>query len=100
MPVFRLSPVDLLDPNWEASSHRGPAIVRARDEGAARAIAEKAFAVKTGFPPGQGIRVPPWNRPQLVKVEHIDDPRWQGDDGDGVLEPSFEQDLSSTGRRT
>lgn len=100
MPVFRLSPVDLLDPNWEASSHRGPAIVRARDESAARALAEKAFAVKTGFPPGHGIRVPPWTRPQLVKVERIDDPRWEGDDSDGVLDPSFEQDLNRAGRRT
>lgn len=100
MPVFRLSPVDLLDPNWEASSHRGPAIVRARDESAARAIAEKAFAVKTGFPPGHGIRVPPWTRPQLVTVGRIDDPRWQNNDGDGVLDPSFEQDLIHALRRS
>lgn len=99
MPVFRLSPVDLLDPNWEASAHRGPAIVRARDEAAARAIADKAFAVKTSFPSGHGIRVPPWTRPQLAKVEHVDDPRWRSDDSDGVLEPSFDLDLSAKPRR-
>ena len=41
MPLFRLSPVDLSDPNWEASSHRAAAIVRARDESAARTIEDR-----------------------------------------------------------
>lgn len=99
MPVYRLSPIDLVDPNWEASSHRGPAIVRARDEAAARLIADKAFAVKTGFPPGRGVRVPPWTRPQLVRVEPIDDPRWPGSGPDEVLHPDFDQDLQPAPRR-
>ena len=29
MPLYKLSPADLSDPNWQASSHRAAAIVRA-----------------------------------------------------------------------
>ena len=51
MPVWKLTPIDLDDPNWEASSHRSAAVVRAPDEDAARAAAAKAFDVATRFPP-------------------------------------------------
>jgi hypothetical protein len=53
-----LTPLDLLDPSWGVSSHRGVAIVRARDEEDARATAAKAFDVKTRFSPGKGPAVP------------------------------------------
>jgi hypothetical protein len=36
MPLWKLRPLDLSDPNWEASSHRGVVIVRAPDEETAR----------------------------------------------------------------
>ena len=49
MAIWRLTPVDLDDPSWEASSHRGYAIIRAENEDAAREIAQQAFGVKTGF---------------------------------------------------
>jgi hypothetical protein len=93
MPLFKLSPVDLTDPNWEASSHRAAAIVRARDENAARGIAAEAFDVRTGFRPGHGLRVPPWRRHELVHVEKIKDARWEVDGPDEVLYPSFGSDL-------
>ena len=89
MPLFKLSPADLSDPNWQASSHRAAAIVRARDESAARAIAAKAFDVSIGFQPGRGVRVPPWRREKLVHVERIEDPRWEAEGPDEVLYPSF-----------
>ena len=54
MPVWKLTPTDLSDPNWEASSHRGMAVVRAPDEAAARAAAAEAFDVPTRFPPTGG----------------------------------------------
>jgi hypothetical protein len=92
-------PIDLLDPNWETSSHRGAVVVRARDEASAREIAAKAFTVKTGFPAGHGTKVPPWTRPELVKVERLDDSKWQNYVGDGVLDPSFDLDLRSTRHR-
>ncbi len=99
MPLYKLSPIDVTDPNWEASSHRAAAIVRARDETAARAIAAKAFDVPTGFRPGRGLRVPPWKRRELVSLERIEDPRWEEDGVDEVLYPSFEASLRPTPRR-
>jgi hypothetical protein len=77
MPLWELTPVDLLDPNWEASSHRGRVIVRAVNEDAARDKAERAFGVKTRFKPGAGVRSPPWKRPALVKAEVIRDERYE-----------------------
>ena len=89
MPIWKLTPLDLHDPNWEASSHRGIAIVRARDEADARATAAKAFDAKTRFKPGKGQRLPPWKRVELVKVERIDDGRYEADGPAAVLTPSF-----------
>ena len=89
MPIWKLTPLDLRDPNWEASSHQGIAVVRARDEADARATAAKAFDAKTRFGPGKGKRLPPWKRAELVKVERIDDKRYQAEGPATVLEPSF-----------
>jgi hypothetical protein len=89
MPIWKLIPVDLLDPNWDASSHRGVAIVRAPDEAAARGAAAEAFDVATRFPPGAGVRVPPWGRATLVHAEQITDPRYDPDGPVQVLDPAF-----------
>ena len=62
MPLWKLQPLDLSDPNWEASSHRGLVIVRAPDEDSARDEARRAFGVKTRFSPGAGVTAPPWKR--------------------------------------
>lgn len=99
MPLFKLSPVDLTDPNWQASSHRAAAIVRARDESAARRIAAEAFDVSIGFRPGRGVRVPPWRRQELVYVEEIEDARWEAEGRDEVLYPSFGADLGGSHRK-
>jgi hypothetical protein len=77
MPLWQLMPVDPRDPNWEASSYRGKVIVRARDEWTARRKAERAFGVKTRFPPGEGVRAPPWLRPASVRAEIVEDPRYE-----------------------
>ncbi|HXP05077.1 MAG TPA: hypothetical protein VN808_13230 [Stellaceae bacterium] len=89
MTVWKLTPIDLLDPNWEASAHRGPAIVRAPDEATAREAAAKAFDVATRFPPGAAVRVPPWTRSVLVKAEAVDDPRYELHGPTQVLDPAF-----------
>lgn len=88
MAIFSLIPVDLNDPNWEASSHRGRVIVRAANEQQARAVAAEAFDVKTGFRPGQGMRFPPWTRASVVRAQRIDDPCFDGKGPAEVLEPA------------
>ncbi len=87
MTVWKLTPVDLLDSNWNASSHRGEVIVRARSEEAARALAADAFNVATRFSPGAGIQAPPWTRPSCVRAERITDERYPPDGPAEVLQP-------------
>ena len=99
MPIWRLEPRNLDDPNWEASSHRGPVLVRASSEASARETAEKAFGVKTRFVPGKGTHVPPWRRPQLVDAEIIENAVYTDEGPDEILEPSFARDLSDHERR-
>lgn len=77
MPLWKLNPTDLSDPNWEANSHRGMAVVRAPDEATARAAAAEAFDVPTRFPPTGGAKLSPWHSPALVKAERIGDPRYE-----------------------
>jgi hypothetical protein len=88
MPVWELSPVDPRDAAWEASSYRGRVIVRARDEAAARDAAEHAFAVKTRFKPGTGIKAPPWKRPALVTAAICTDPLYAGEGPTEILYPA------------
>ncbi|HUZ75378.1 MAG TPA: hypothetical protein VMU87_20535 [Stellaceae bacterium] len=87
MSVWKLTPIDLLDSNWNGSSHRGPVIVRARDEAAARTLAAKAFDVTTRFAPGTGITAPPWTRATLVRAERIKDDRYPVKGPWEVLDP-------------
>ena len=94
MAIWQLSPVDLSDPNWEASSHRGPAIVRAPDEKTAREVAQTAFGVKTMFKRHPRL-VAPWTRAELVYASHIEDERFDPEGPSGVLVPSFEADLAA-----
>jgi hypothetical protein len=89
MAIWSLVPLDPSNPNWLASSHRGVALVRAPTEERARAAAAKAFDVKTGFRPGQGVPVPPWTRSALVRAERVEDPRFDAEGPDEVLEPAF-----------
>ena len=80
--------MDLDDPNWEASSHRGPCVVRARNEADARATAAAAFDIRTGFRPGRGVTFPPWTRAALVKAERVGDSPYAADGPAEVLEPA------------
>lgn len=89
MPVWKLIPTDLADPNWEASSHRGAAVVRAPNEEAARKAAAEAFDVPTHFPPRAGAKFPPWHSPALVRAEQIEDARYEAKGPTEVLDPVF-----------
>lgn len=87
MALWKLTPIDPADPNWRASSYRGRAIVRAPDEKSAREVAAEAFDVRTRFPPGEGVKAPPWRRPGLVAAEPIEDERYDPEGPAEVLEP-------------
>jgi hypothetical protein len=95
MRIWRLSPVDLSDPNWEASAHKGIAIVRAENEEEARKLAQQAFGVKTRFAPGAGIIAPPWQRPEHVTAMIVLDSPYDPEGPPEVLQPSFARDLEA-----
>ncbi len=100
MPIWKLSPIDAGDPSWEASSHRGVVIVRAPDEDAAREEAQKRFGVKTAFPPGQGVKAPPWRRGHLARAQIIKDERYAPEGPSEVLFPTFDADLQPQSRKS
>lgn len=87
MPLWQLQPVDPTDSSWEASAYRGKVIVRARDEAMARRQAQKAFGLKTRFPPKKGVASPPWKRPALVTAEIADDPLYDPEGPSEILYP-------------
>lgn len=89
MPLWRLTPIDASDPSWGLSSHCDFVIARAKDEADARAAAAKAFDTPIHYRPGDGTRFPPWERATLVKVEHIEDARYEAEGPTAILEPSF-----------
>jgi hypothetical protein len=91
--IWRLIPIDLDDPSWLTSSHRGPAVVRARDENTARQTAQEAFGLPQRFRPGKGTPVPPWKRPEHVRAERLEASIYPADGPAEVLEPSFAADL-------
>jgi osmotically-inducible protein OsmY len=93
MTIWQLSPVDLSDPNWQASSHRGPAIVRAPDEKTARKLAQSAFGVETRFKQHPRL-IAPWTRAELVHASRIEDQRFDPDGPTGLLVPSFDADIA------
>ncbi len=99
MPIWRLIPVDLADLSWEASSHKGPALVRAGSEEEARSVAQKAFGVKTRFGPGAGVIGPPWKQETLVQVQIASDTFYEADGPSKVLEPSFDRDIEPEPRK-
>ncbi len=89
MGIWKLTPVDLSDPNWQASSHRGAVIVRATNEHIARHTAARAFDVVSRFPPRAGMHAPPWMRPALVRAERIENPLYAPDGPPEVLDPKL-----------
>lgn len=88
MAIWRLSPNDLHDPNWELSSHRAVAIVRAPSEDAARDTAAAAFDLPIRYGTDHRIKAPPWKRAELVTAERIEDDRFDPDGPAAVLVPS------------
>jgi hypothetical protein len=94
MLIWKLVPLDLDDPSWQGSSHRGPVVVRAPDEERARGEAQRIFGVPTRFPPGAAYSRAVWKRRELVNAEIVSSGRFDPAGPVAVLEPSFETDLA------
>ena len=83
--VYRLVPTDPSDPEWRASAHRGAAVVRARGEDEARALAAAAFRRAVARHEGEVRLASPWRQPYAVRVEVVEDPSYPADGREGVL---------------
>ena len=66
MPLWKLTPNDLTDRNWEANSHTGEVIVRAHSEKRAREIAAKAYEAEDNSVPGGEPLYSLWQNIHLV----------------------------------
>jgi hypothetical protein len=80
MPKFELQPLDIEDPNWAASSNKGPCRVTAPDEESARQIAKFAFSQAVRSDRNQNTLVSPWENPDLVEAKEIVQGLLQSDD--------------------
>lgn len=88
MPVWRLTPVNLTDPDWSGSSWKAPVIVRAPSEKDARRMAKRRFLTSPRKLNGRHPAANPWKQPVLVLAEQIHNPRWPVEGPAGVLVPA------------
>lgn len=87
MRIWKLSPLDTSARDWEASTYRGIAIVRAKSEEEARLCAMQRFAIATKRDPKGGVRLCPWTQEKLVSCEELVDSKYQPNGEAAVLEP-------------
>lgn len=73
MPVFKLTPIDLDDPNWKCSMHSRPCLVRAEDEDQAREFATVEFKIGVGRNRELKVRKSPWKDSDLVECTETAD---------------------------
>ena len=95
MPLWKLTPVDVTDRNWAASTFNDEVVVRAADEASARRLAARAFGIATRHTPGEEVRIVPWDYRGLVTAARVDATADYDEDGpDGVVfpEPAVERD--------
>ena len=69
MPVFKLTPIDLTERVWQASTYKGPCLIHAEDERHARQYAKMEFWQATNDP----SIICPWMHPGHVDCREIID---------------------------
>lgn len=93
MQLWRLTPIDLSDPHWEASVYRAPVTVRAETEERAREIAALAFGTAVRVWPSKGPRYVPWRHTALVACRTLEDASFKREGPEEILDPAdYDQD--------
>ena len=87
MPIWKLHPINLRHPDWNASAYRGDVIVRAPDERKARWAAARAFTVATTIIPDQDIPPGPWLRLIRVACSELSHSEWNEQGPIEILSP-------------
>jgi len=93
MQIWKLTPLDLADPSWEASTHKADVVVRAPSEQAARGAAKLALRTMVARPPiGAEIPVCPWTYEAKVSAEVLTESDWPADGEVEILDPPYHND--------
>lgn len=71
MPLWKLTPIDMTDRNWAASTFKDEIVVRAADESSARRLAARAFGIATRHLPGEEVRIVPWDYGGFVTAVQV-----------------------------
>lgn len=87
MPIYKLTPIDLDHPDWQASTHKAPVIIRAKDTILAREAANMAFAIAVVHRPGENTICMPWNQSSHATCEQLTEHEFDEEGPDQVLEP-------------
>ncbi|MCH8079618.1 MAG: hypothetical protein IIA06_07560 [Proteobacteria bacterium] len=87
MNIWKLSVTNPDSQNWEASTHKGDVIVRAKDERQARMAANQAFIIATKKILGRSIKLSPWEDSEDTKCELIENGKYSTEGEPCVLEP-------------
>lgn len=88
MPIFELAPIDLSDPDWRCSTHRGPCVARADNEQHARLAATLAFHIAVSRETGKPIPANPWTQKHKVEAHPVAEHGFAEDGPQTVLAPA------------
>ncbi len=89
MPIWTLEPLDLEDPNWEASTYKGQVTVRAKNERKARFLAAKAFRIAIQATHDQPLQITPWHYTGSVSCcQLLPSSEYSEEGEEGVLGPT------------
>ncbi|MGE4193063.1 MAG: hypothetical protein AB7E51_06720 [Pseudodesulfovibrio sp.] len=88
MPVYELAPIDLTAPDWRASTHHAPCLVRANNEQNARLAATLAFVIAVRHEPGADTAINPWNQEDMVEAHLVAEHGFDEEGPQVVLAPT------------
>ncbi len=87
MPLWKLTPIDVADPNWEASTHKGEVIARAGTEERARDITYAAFTIAAPARYEEPVKITPWRYLHLVMCEPFESDDYDAEGPERILLP-------------
>jgi hypothetical protein len=95
MKIWRLTPIELADPDWRASTYHEPVTVRAPDGIEARFACMWAFGIAVERNPGTGASHAPWLQSRLARCEELHGSGWSTDGPTTILDPALrDEDLA------
>jgi len=98
MPLWRLEPNDLSNRHWNASTYKGPVIIRAGDADAAQLLAARAFGKATGKDFGDTVIVVPWDQHDLINTTKVQETDEYVEEGpSGIVHPPEALELAHRG---